>query len=303
MPIRPWIFFDSEFDNGIIIKVFKLWSLVFLIILVDSLIQYFFSYNILLFEKPLNRVSSFFLDEYVLGAYLFKLYPVFLYICFNFKKELFSKYFLIVSILFSIVIFISGEREALLRFLILFFLIGFYFFPLRQLLKFIPIFLILIISINLIDNSSFKRVIMTSLDQMKNKDAVFYTQGHTYHIVAAIELFKQKPFFGHGLKTFREKCKTININYCSTHPHNIFFQLLAEVGVFGLLFYLILLLFLIVKIINCFKLKQKNIIAILYLGIFVSIIPIFPNSNLLSNWNAVLLSITPGFLLYEYYKK
>ena len=74
-------------------------------------------------------------------------------------------------------------------------------------------------------------------------------------------------------------------------------------GVFGLLFYLILLLFLIVKIINCFKLKQKNIIAILYLGIFVSIIPIFPNSNLLSNWNAVLLSITPGFLLYEYYKK
>ena len=102
---------------------------------------------------------------------------------------------MIVSILFSIVIFISGEREALLRFL-LFFLIGFYFFPLRQLLKFIPIFLILIISINLIDNSSFKRVIMTSLDQMKNKDAVFYTQGHTYHIVAAIELFKQKPFLG-----------------------------------------------------------------------------------------------------------
>ena len=41
---------------------------------------------------------------------------------------------------------------------------------------------------------------------MKNKDAVFYTQGHTYHIVAAIELLN-KNIFGHGLKPLEKSVK------------------------------------------------------------------------------------------------
>ena len=155
----------------------------------------------------------------------------------------------------------------------------------------------------MINNSSFERIFITSAEQFSKKEVLFYTKGHTNHAIAALELFKEKPLFGHGLKTFREKCKTINIKFCSTHPHNIFFQLLAEVGIIGIIFYIILIVFLISKIINQFKYNDKKIITVLYMGILINIIAIFPNPNLFSNWHAVLLSLTPGFLLYEYYKK
>ena len=297
------IFLDEIVDDKFYKKIFIVWSTIFFIIFIDSLIQYFSGYNIFLFVKPINRVSSFFFEEYILGHYLFKLYPIFLFIVYYYDKNIFEKYFNLISLFFFLIIFISGEREALLRFAVLFLLISIYFFQIKKLIKFILLFSIIIISINLINNSSFERIFITSAEQFSKKEVLFYTKGHTNHAIAALELFKEKPLFGHGLKTFREKCKTINIKFCSTHPHNIFFQLLAEVGIIGIIFYIILIVFLISKIINQFKYNDKKIITVLYMGILINIIAIFPNPNLFSNWHAVLLSLTPGFLLYEYYKK
>ena len=60
--------------------------------------------------------------------------------------------------------------------------------------------------------------------------------------------FKDHPITGAGVKMFRELCYDYGFKiygdqqdlFCSTHPHNIFFQLLAETGTIGILIYIIL---------------------------------------------------------------
>ena len=60
-------------------------------------------------------------------------------------------------------------------------------------------------------------------------------------------IFKKNPIIGVGPNNYRRECSTIKLNYiennCSTHPHNIFFQLLAETGILGIFYYLIINLF------------------------------------------------------------
>ena len=60
------------------------------------------------------------------------------------------------------------------------------------------------------------------------------------HFLTAIEIFKDNKFSGSGLKTFRIVCgkdkyskiDSKNKDYrCSTHPHNIYLELLAETGI------------------------------------------------------------------------
>ena len=73
----------------------------------------------------------------------------------------------------------------------------------------------------------------------------------------SINIFKNNYFFGTGVKSFREQCKKnqyyiienysafkdkphdyypgyTGIDGCSTHPHNYYFQLLSETGIFPL---------------------------------------------------------------------
>ena len=65
------------------------------------------------------------------------------------------------------------------------------------------------------------------------------------HYIIAYRMFKEKPLLGHGVKSFRKYCsKPENYLYeraCTTHPHNIYMQLLSETGIFS--FYYIFLFY------------------------------------------------------------
>ena len=55
------------------------------------------------------------------------------------------------------------------------------------------------------------------------------------------EVFKENPYFGVGLKKFRDHCVSKEIKYdpkkehpvCTTHPHNYIIEILSELGLFG----------------------------------------------------------------------
>ena len=71
-------------------------------------------------------------------------------------------------------------------------------------------------------------------------------------------MFLDKPIFSNGPNSFRILCSLdkydVNGNACSTHPHNLYIQLLAETGIFG--FYLFLV---------CFSYVLKNLILQLFI--------------------------------------
>ena len=66
-------------------------------------------------------------------------------------------------------------------------------------------------------------------------------------------MFLENKIFGVGPNMFRVKCSDskyfIEQSSCTTHPHNFTIQILAETGIIGLVFYMIIFLLLFYKII------------------------------------------------------
>ena len=91
---------------------------------------------------------------------------------------------------------------------------------------------------------------------------------------SGFSVFKNHPFFGVGNKNYRHVtcAETAKSNYiCNTHPHQIYFEFLAEHGLIGtmiLLFILFNLIFSELKVI----LQSKNYIQI---GCFVYLVILF----------------------------
>ena len=96
--------------------------------------------------------------------------------------------------------------------------------------------LLLFVSLNNDINSRFQETINDF------KEVEFYlplTKVHEGHIKSSAKMFIDKPLFGHGPKMFKFICdeEKFKGDYsCSTHPHNYYFQLLADTGIFGFLF-------------------------------------------------------------------
>ena len=80
--------------------------------------------------------------------------------------------------------------------------------------------------------------------QKQSEEKIYiFSKLHHGHYVSAYNLFVEKPIFGNGVNSFRNKCKKYDHEFnCSTHPHNFFLQILSELGLVGSLFYIFCLL-------------------------------------------------------------
>ena len=134
-----------------------------------------------------------------------------------------------------------------------------------------------------------------------NEDKFIYLSvHHDAHARTAIDMFLDKPLIGHGPKSFRIVCKDFEFNQfsCTTHPHNIYLQLLSETGLIGLFF-------LVVVIFNLFKFlrgdiikKDKSSFQILSIYLIIHLIPFLPSGNIFNNFYNINLFMIIGFYLY-----
>jgi len=94
------------------------------------------------------------------------------------------------------------------------------------------------------------------------------------HFYTGLSIWKDNRFFGAGIKNFRELCASkkywdmsslANV-FCTTHPHNFFIELLAEVGVFGLILFYLIIINVVWRIL---KSNLKSNIKILLIGIIL----------------------------------
>ena len=147
-----------------------------------------------------------------------------------------------------------------------------------------------------------------------SKDAVIFSKNHDSLIRTAYNMFKDQPYFGHGPKMFRVKCK--NQNYatgvapCKTHPHNFYIQLLAETGILGFLFLCSALCYVIYTALRQLKsiiLSQKRPLTdyqvCLLAGILITVWPFSTNGNFFNNWLMIIYSLPVGFYLQSVYSK
>ena len=179
-------------------------------------------------------------------------------------------------------------------------------------LKICSLFIITIIFIfNFNDNFS-KRMINVTMyninsfvlnyDHGTKKNILSLSRMHDDHYASGFEMFKDNILFGQGPKMFRIKCKENRFNVakwsCSSHPHNIIIQFLAELGLVGTLFliYFYLSLFLNIK-----KAKNKPLIILTTFLVFLIFFPLLPFGNFFHNGLVIMniLSISILWCLYN----
>ena len=283
-----------------------------LILLMDGFIQFFYGSNIFNYEPNPGRIGSLFGDKYVLGHYVVRMTPLLLAL-FALKKEI-NRFDLILFFLFfiglSLLVLISGDRSALLLLLIQITLL----LSLKKFRLFIvtytivalfSILIAVILSPNLKD-----RIINKTIDQVKVNNQLFlFSDYHERIYKTGYNIFLDKPLIGHGPKLFRKLCVEdkfyVKGGGYSTHPHNIYIQLLAETGLLGtapvififtILSYLILRQFVSVNF-NFLSLKFNDSSICLIIAIFISLWPLVPALNFFNNWISILHFLPVGFLL------
>ena len=138
-------------------NLFYIFLLCYLVLLFDATIQFIFKQNIFGYTvNPIDRVSSLFFDELILGSYLSRLFPLLIFLYVYLKLRL-NKYFMIYFLFhLYFVVFVTGER---LSFMILniYYLLFIIFLFKTKLNKFFFIFsTIITFSLILVFSGSFK---------------------------------------------------------------------------------------------------------------------------------------------------
>lgn len=356
--------------------IFFSFFFVYIFLLVDSLVQIYFKYNLLGYKlDSTNRVSSIFGDWLVMGSFVSRTLPVLIAISFyeNFRYK--NIYQILLFFISGLLIIFSNERLSFF-----YYLITLFFFILFKINKnnFFRLFFLVIFLFTLIFAiypKSFNRLILHTFNQIKSANNILYGSfRHELHYRTAFNLFLDSKYIGHGLKSFRLLCddpryvprniiinkepvytpvsgyiyftsndtyiikkKFINKNDfeekviiyekksnlslgnlvtngdfvnegqkvgylyeydngCNTHPHNIYLQFLAELGLFGFLPILLFFISIFMRLLNTFKNKiyLKSPSSIEYsiffslLGIFLSLFPLFTSGNFFGNWISIL---------------
>ena len=310
-------------------KKFLIYFNVILIIFIsaDIFYQYFTYKNIFGFAPGMcnqsvlpmecERFSGVFKEELIGGGYLSQIGLLF-FLLFYFidekKSSILNKNYILFLGLF-ITIILSGERNAALIF-ILTILISFFFQ--KKLLKIflsILLFILLLFFLGKFSNEVDKRFVKPIKSINYLNFSKFFKQvrnshwGHHYE--ASIELFFEKPIFGHGPKSFRIVCNKTKIQKnlieadrkyraCATNPHNYFLEFLSENGIVGGFFYLGFIFIIIYQILKKNKKKDtQNFVTIALGSLLLAILfPIKPSGSFFSTFNATILFYLIGFYLY-----
>ena len=122
-------------------------------------------------------------------------------------------------------------------------------------------------------------------------------------------MFLDNKILGVGVKNFRifcslEKYEESSLS-CSTHPHNTYVQILAETGVIGFLFLILILIFFCKYVLKHLILKFKgkyyfNDFEICILsGIAMYLWPIVPTGNIFNNWINIAMILNLPFLIWS----
>lgn len=323
-----------ENNKNFIRNFYIIFLLTLSLILFDSYFQYIFDFNIFGFERYNDyMVSGFFDDELILGTYLMRFSPLLiaLYVYLHFKKNRkVNSYLFYIAIIFPM-IFLSGQRTPF--FLSIIFLISTFIILRLDKKKILCLFFSFIIIFGniLVDNKVYSgkgtgyknRMIADiiynhrkitenqkkEIENYKYMQFIFISPGHNSLWLTALKLYKEKKLFGHGPNTFRKKCTTFAKKSefgCSTHPHSYIFQILAELGLIGALFYLFLYFYIIKKIFNFYLSLSRNsklnyypsVNMLLYLSFLINFVPFIPSGNFFNNHQNIMIFLPIGFLVY-----
>jgi O-antigen ligase len=324
----------NKFEYSLHILLFSFFFLISLIIIYAfyeylKIHQYF---GLSLSEFRINTgmgyyITGFFNEEKKLGSFLLRFLPLILSLVIFLDLRIFKKYKLEVVLLtvFGILIIMTSERTSLFLFLLFTILslkvVNFKFYALS-----IPLILSIIVlaSQPQLINKYFVatlyqlEIVESPTDSLSidfNKlnfsNMRYLSDEHEKLFKSGLEVFKENPLTGSGIKTYHDTCNNIKSNKlleieCSTHPHNTYIQILSDIGIFGMLIIVFIFFYILYLNLKIFFKDNLSILLksfyILNLGILVNIMPLVPAGSFFNNWINLMIYFPIGFWFYLFFK-
>ena len=304
-------YFFYIYQNNL--KIFNFWSLFIIIFVLDVYLERFTGTNIFGWgAQEINgvpqpngsRVVSFFKDEPIAGAYLNSF--IFLISGYLFSKLKNNKirsilfFSLLAFLYFSIVA--TGERSNTIKATlgVFLFIAILDFIRIRYKIVLTIFFSTLIIFI--VSNSNYlkHRYIGQFYKEvfLEKKSTLFQENLYFGLYQSGFNVFKNYPYFGVGNKNYRiETCnRDLKIiekyNYiCSTHPHQIYIELLSEHGIIGTLILLSTFFYLIFNNLKIIILSKNYIQIGCFVNLLTNFVPLIPSGSFFSDFNLTLFFI------------
>ena len=291
-------------------KIFNFWFLIVFFVCLDIWCQYFFGKDLFGYEDRGSRFSGVFGDELVAGAFLWKISGPIIGLIFYekfVKKKKEYNYYLFASLIIPITILITGERASFLMFFFAFLLSILFFSYCIKKIKFflysIMLLLFLFLSILVISDEAKNRY-GELLKIVKDIDSSSY--GVLFN--SGIQIWKKNKLVGVGLKNFDTVCDVeISLNDtphhpCSTHPHNLYIQILSETGLIGIFLFLSTFISFFLSLKSFFyksgKMNRGKFLTIsCTVFLFSFIWPFTTSGSFYSSWNGFFYWIMIGIIL------
>ena len=313
--LAVWFLIDN---NKKLIKLFTICMLAtFLIALTDGIYQYIYNISIFgIYIPGVTRMTLLLNDKMILGGYLARLFPFLLaFLIYDIKENKIKFLFLsIILVITDSLVYVTGERTALALLLMETILVLILLTNFRKLRLITFMFSLLIISGITFFNTDIKeRNINHTINQVYLDNGFkFFSIEHQNLFSAAKNMYIDNPIFGLGPKLFRIYCNDEiygNQKYrCSTHPHNTYLQISAELGTVGLIFILIVFSYVVIKLyqkikdnIYGYEVKISDYQTCLLICFVVSLWPILPTQAVFNNWISVIYYLPVGFYLHSLY--
>ncbi len=286
-------------------SVFKFWVLIFLFVTFDLFFEYFLGYNFFTMyssEYP-GRLGGLTGTELKIGGYYFGFALLSFAFVSGYNK---NKILYLFFIIFLVVALLIGERSNFLKILIIS-SIFILFLKKKSIIKNLTFLIIFIIFgfIFIMNNQSFKLRYYQQIIGLKNDIKIIKTNKHLENYATAIQVIKKNPIFGVGVKKYRyesfkkeyNQYKNITFNGMGNHPHQIHFELLAELGLVGYIPLITYLIYFIVKSFNSFRKNNNFYLLGSTLFIFASILPIIPSGSFFTTYTATIFWINYSIAL------
>ncbi|MFL2878159.1 MAG: O-antigen ligase family protein [Candidatus Pelagibacter sp.] len=288
-------------------KFINFWSVVILIVVFDSFIEFSFGKNLLGYGDDLyfDRIVSFFKDEPIVGSYLLGFNFIIVgYFFEKFYKQNLKLKLVLFLILFILVgcILITGERSNGIKAIIGLAIFLFLNNKISTKIK-ISIFLFSLIFVGLIiSNSNYLKVrygqqLFSQLFDNSQRDQFIENNLYLKLYKSGLAIFKDNPIFGVGNKNYRvittKNIETkINDNYIlNTHPHQIYIELLSEHGLVGSIILLSIFFYLIFKNLKIIILSRNSIQLGCFVYLIINFLPILPSGSFFNDFSSTLFWI------------
>ena len=271
--------------------VYLSWFIIFLVLSIDVVFEIIFGFNTIGNKSYMpGRISSFFGDELVVGAFYHGF--VLFFLSYLMVKKVKNNTMILFIIAVLIISFLIGERSNFIKIFISVIIFSYIALRIDFKIKIVSSLVIILSLVGIINfNENYKYRYYEQIKYLFSINGYSkYLKQSRYgaHQNAALKIFQEHKFFGVGIRNFRiesSKKKYENKEYektdyrHSTHPHQIHYEILSETGLIGYLSFLIFILISLYLSIKSYM-NTKNLFQLSgIIFIVTSLIPILPSGS------------------------